>query len=128
MGRHITSYKHVYHCWCVDLHFSTSTKCIQVGCADNMHEAWWHFEGIKKLRSAIISYYILVKNTTTRPRHQPSHTLSSKGTIFSFQTCFSKFECIIISIVFIFIPNCLLDFATTFPFCNGKFEDGIIFF
>jgi hypothetical protein len=98
------------------LHFSTSTKCIQIGCAKDIHEAWWHSARIKKLGTAAISNCTLVKNTTTRPRHQPRHTISSKGTIFNFQTYFSNFECIIISIVFIFIPNCLLDFATTFHF------------
>jgi hypothetical protein len=98
------------------LHFNTSTKCIQIRCAEDMHEAWWHSTRIKKPRSASISYYTLVKNIAARPRHQPTYTICSKGTIFSFQTCFSNFECIIISIIFIFIPNCLLDFATTFHF------------
>jgi hypothetical protein len=51
----ITSYKHVYHCWCADLHFNISTKCIQARCAKDMHEAWWHSTRIKKPRSATIS-------------------------------------------------------------------------
>ncbi len=35
----IISCKHVYHCWCVDLCFSNSTKWIQIGCVEDMHEA-----------------------------------------------------------------------------------------
>jgi hypothetical protein len=65
----ITSCKHVYHCWCADLHFNTSTKCIQTGCAKDMHEVWWHSIKIKKAKNVTILDYTLVKNTTTRPKH-----------------------------------------------------------
>jgi hypothetical protein len=70
----ITSYKHVYHCWCVDVHFSTSTKCIETGCAKDMQEAWWNSTRIKKLGNATISNCTLVKiqlhNQGTNPNTQ----------------------------------------------------------
>jgi hypothetical protein len=81
----ITSYKHVYHYWCVYLHFNTSTKCIQARCEEDTHEAWWHFIGIKKPRSVVILDHALVKDPSSRPRHPPKHKVStSKGIKFSY--------------------------------------------
>ncbi len=37
----ITSYKHVYHVWCAHVHFSSSIKCIDNLCGEDMHERRW---------------------------------------------------------------------------------------
>jgi len=36
-SRQIASCKHVYHGWCAFVHFSQSTKCIDVLCGEEMH-------------------------------------------------------------------------------------------
>ncbi len=40
-SRTIASCKHLYHCWCVDIHFNTLSKCIHLSCEEEMHEVWW---------------------------------------------------------------------------------------
>jgi len=52
-GVQFVSCKHVYHDWCVVYHFGTSSKCIQQGCKEEMHEAWWRFVGLKKPSSLV---------------------------------------------------------------------------
>jgi hypothetical protein len=36
-----------FHSWCALSHFSTSTKCLQEGCGQEMHPLWWAQVGKK---------------------------------------------------------------------------------
>jgi hypothetical protein len=47
-GVRFVSFNHVCHDWCVVYHFGTSSKCVQQGCEEEMHEAWWRFFSYKK--------------------------------------------------------------------------------
>ncbi len=51
----LASCKHFYHCWCVTIHFSSFSKCIKVGCEEEMHAMWWSFARIGKLGTFPIS-------------------------------------------------------------------------
>jgi hypothetical protein len=35
-------------------HFGTFNKCVQQGCEEEMHEAWWQSMGLKKLDSLVL--------------------------------------------------------------------------
>ena len=45
----LASCKHGYHEWCCRFHFENSTKCVEEGCDEEMHEGWWSAVGLVKL-------------------------------------------------------------------------------
>ncbi len=79
----ITSYKHVCHCWCVSIHFSTSSKCIQPSCREDMHETWWKSSGMNKLGTIVILDHAPCKDFGSRPEFLPLQKPKTKGTINS---------------------------------------------
>ena len=44
----LASCKHGYHEWCCRFHFEKSTKCVEEGCGEEMHEGWWSAVGLVK--------------------------------------------------------------------------------
>ena len=44
----LASCKHGYHEWCCRFHFENSTKCVEEGCNEEMHEGWWSAVGLVK--------------------------------------------------------------------------------
>ena len=45
----LASCKHGYHKWCCRFPFENSTKCVEEGCDEEMHEGWWSAVGLVKL-------------------------------------------------------------------------------
>ena len=44
----LVSCRHAYHSWCAVTHFSTSTKCIDTKCGQDVHDDWWVSVGVTK--------------------------------------------------------------------------------
>ncbi len=54
-ARKLASCKHMYHYWCVIIHFNSLSKCIHLGYEEEMHNAWWSFIRIIKLGTLVVS-------------------------------------------------------------------------
>jgi hypothetical protein len=50
----LPSYKHLYEYWCVVAHFSISSKCIDLKCEEEMHNAWCNYIGITKPKTVVV--------------------------------------------------------------------------
>lgn len=44
----LVSCRHAYHSWCAVTHFSTSPKCVEINCGQDVHDDWWVSAGVAK--------------------------------------------------------------------------------
>lgn len=75
----LASCKHGYHEWCCRFHFENSTKCVEEGCDEEMHEGWWSAIGLVKpgTSSRVFTTPMTIKKLPDSPLGSPTlHPLS----------------------------------------------------
>ena len=83
----LASCKHGYHEWCCRFHFENSTKCVEEGCDEEMHDRWWSAVDLVKLGNpaGVFSTPRAIKNLPDSPLGSLNLPISSLSHLHCFE-------------------------------------------